>query len=165
MTLTMGYLSGRRFSSRNPDRPGRHPDRRRNVAPFIYWATIIASTTVGRRWPTSPTARLESAMPGLGRVAGPQLMCSRRLSTRLWYRSEGQPCRSTDGSRRSRPRVEPFYWADDSSVSQYAGTGARWTGWADDYRTRLTSAPAPGFPRPPWRLSSRSTYMDVAFRA
>lgn len=31
--------------------------------PFLYWATIVASTTFGTPWPTLPIARWESATP------------------------------------------------------------------------------------------------------
>jgi uncharacterized membrane-anchored protein len=31
--------------------------------PLIYWTTIVATTTVGQRWPISQTVRLVLAMP------------------------------------------------------------------------------------------------------
>jgi len=35
--------------------------RAKKFHPFLYWATIIASTTAGQRWPILPTARSASA--------------------------------------------------------------------------------------------------------
>ena len=81
--------------------------------PFLYWATIIASTTFG-------TAMADFADRSLGiGYTGGSLLLLVCLCTVLgiWYRAEG----SISVDTVNRPRVEAFYWAA-ITFSQTLGT-------------------------------------------
>src|SRR6201994_4365050 len=81
--------------------------------PFLYWATIIASTTFG-----TTMADLADRSLGIGYTGGSLLFFAFLMSVlALWYRAEGTISVETVSS----PRVEAFYWAA-ITFSQTLGT-------------------------------------------
>lgn len=81
--------------------------------PFLYWSTIIASTTFG-----TTMADFADRSLGIGYTGGSSLLLVLLLSTlTLWYFAEG----SISVETVTRPRVEAFYWAA-ITFSQTLGT-------------------------------------------
>src|ERR1700750_305730 len=81
--------------------------------PFLYWATIIASTTFG-----TTMADFADRSLGIGYTGGSTLLfCCLMLVLGLWYWSEGTISVNTV----STPKVEAFYWAA-ITFSQTLGT-------------------------------------------
>jgi uncharacterized membrane-anchored protein len=81
--------------------------------PFLYWATIIASTTAG-----TTLADFADRSLGIGYPGGSLLLLACVLgSLALWYRSEGTVSVNTVNT----PRVEAFYWLT-ITFSQTLGT-------------------------------------------
>jgi uncharacterized membrane-anchored protein len=81
--------------------------------PFLYWATIIASTTFG-----TTMADFADRSLGIGYTGGSLLLLVCLLATLgLWYRSLG----SISVDTVSTPKVEMFYWAA-ITFSQTLGT-------------------------------------------
>lgn len=81
--------------------------------PFLYWATIIASTTFG-----TTMADFADRSLGIGYTGGSSLLLVFLLATLgLWYRSSG----SISVDTVSTPKVEMFYWAA-ITFSQTLGT-------------------------------------------
>lgn len=81
--------------------------------PFLYWATIVASTTFG-----TAMADFADRSLGIGYTGGSTLLLVSLLAIlALWYRSEGTIAVNTV----STPRVELFYWAA-ITFSQTLGT-------------------------------------------
>ena len=81
--------------------------------PFLYWATIIASTTAGTTLADFCTRSL-----GIGYIGGSTLLLSLvLLSLGAWYWSE----RSINVNTVSTPKVEAFYWTT-ITFSQTLGT-------------------------------------------
>src|ERR1700746_2164861 len=81
--------------------------------PFLYWATIVASTTFG-----TTMADFADRSLGIGYTGGSLLLFTcLMIVLALWYRSEGTISVNTV----SRPRVEAFYWAA-ITFSQTLGT-------------------------------------------
>jgi len=81
--------------------------------PFLYWATIIASTTAG-----TTLADFADRSLGIGYLGGSLLLLGSVLaSLALWYRSEGTVSVDTV----STPRAEAFYWLT-ITFSQTLGT-------------------------------------------
>jgi uncharacterized membrane-anchored protein len=81
--------------------------------PFLYWATIIASTTFG-----TTTADFADRSLGIGYAGGASLLLVLLLATLgLWYWSSG----SISVDTVSAPKVEMFYWAA-ITFSQTLGT-------------------------------------------
>lgn len=81
--------------------------------PFLYWATIVASTTFG-----TTMADFADRSLGIGYTGGSALLflCLMMVLT-LWYRSQGTISVNTV----STPKVEAFYWAA-ITFSQTLGT-------------------------------------------
>jgi uncharacterized membrane-anchored protein len=81
--------------------------------PFVYWATIVASTMLG-----TTLADFADRSLGIGYTGGSTvlLMCVLAVLA-LWYRSEGTVSVDTVNT----PRVEMFYWAT-ITFSQTLGT-------------------------------------------
>jgi uncharacterized membrane-anchored protein len=81
--------------------------------PFLYWATIVASTTFG-----TTMADFADRSLGIGYTGGSSLLLGLLLATlALWYCVEG----SISVETVSRPRIEAFYWAA-ITFSQTLGT-------------------------------------------
>ena len=81
--------------------------------PFLYWATIIASTTFG-----TTMADFADRSLGIGYTGGSAILLFCLLATLgLWYRSLG----SISVDTVSAPKVEIFYWAA-ITFSQTLGT-------------------------------------------
>ena len=81
--------------------------------PFLYWATIIASTTFG-----TTMADFADRSLGIGYSGGSTLLLVLLLGTLgLWYRSSG----SISVDTVSTPKIEMFYWAA-ITFSQTLGT-------------------------------------------
>lgn len=81
--------------------------------PFLYWATIIASTTAGTTMADFATRSLGIGYPG-GSIL---LFLCVMASLAVWYRSEGTVSVQTVDT----PKVELFYWAT-ITFSQTLGT-------------------------------------------
>jgi uncharacterized membrane-anchored protein len=90
--------------------------------PFLYWATIVASTTAG-----TTMADFADRSLGVGYTGGSLLLLVCVLAVLgLWYRSQGSVAVDTVNT----PKVEAFYWAT-ITFSQTLGTAlGDWT--ADD---------------------------------
>ncbi|MGE5261666.1 MAG: hypothetical protein ACM3MH_12415 [Actinomycetota bacterium] len=81
--------------------------------PFLYWATIVASTTAGTTMADFATRSL-----GIGYLGGSLLLFASLLAVlALWHWSLG----SVSVATVSTPKVEAFYWAA-ITVSQTLGT-------------------------------------------
>jgi len=81
--------------------------------PFLYWATIIASTTFG-----TTMADFADRSLGIGYSGGSTLLLALLLATLgLWYWSTGSIAVDTV----STPKIEMFYWAA-ITFSQTLGT-------------------------------------------
>lgn len=89
--------------------------------PFLYWATIIASTTAG-----TTMADFADRSLGVGYTGGSAiLLCCVLASLGAWYWSEG----TVQVETVSKPRVEAFYWIT-ITFSQTLGTALG--DWAAD---------------------------------
>ncbi len=90
--------------------------------PFLYWATIVASTTAG-----TTMADFADRSLGVGYAGGSSIMLLCLMAMLgLWYWS----CGSLSVATVNTPRVEAFYWAA-ITLSQTLGTAlGDWT--ADD---------------------------------
>jgi uncharacterized membrane-anchored protein len=81
--------------------------------PFLYWATIVASTTFG-----TAMADFADRSLGIGYTGGSSLLLFCLLAIlALWHRSQGTVSVNTV----STPEVEAFYWAT-ITFSQTLGT-------------------------------------------
>jgi uncharacterized membrane-anchored protein len=89
--------------------------------PFLYWATIIASTTAG-----TTMADFADRSLGIGYTGGSSLLFVCLMATlALWYWSQGSISVETVNT----PKVEAFYWAA-ITFSQTLGTALG--DWAAD---------------------------------
>jgi uncharacterized membrane-anchored protein len=85
----------------------------RTFNPYLYWATIIASTTFG-----TTMADFADRSLGIGYTGGAALLlCGLLLILGLWYRTLG----SISVDTVSTPKAEAFYWAA-ITLSQTLGT-------------------------------------------
>jgi uncharacterized membrane-anchored protein len=85
----------------------------KSFRPFLYWATIVASTTFG-----TTMADYADRSLGIGYAGGSALLAGLLLATLgLWYASEG----SISVNTVSTSRIEAFYWAT-ITFSQTLGT-------------------------------------------
>lgn len=81
--------------------------------PFLYWATIVASTTFG-----TTMADFADRSLGIGYTGGSTLLLTCLAAVlALWYRAQG----SVSVNTVSTPRVEAFYWSA-ITFSQTLGT-------------------------------------------
>ena len=84
-----------------------------NFHPFLYWATIVASTTFG-----TTMADFADRSLGIGYTGGSTLLfVCLMIVLGLWYRSQGTISVNTV----STPKAEAFYWAA-ITFSQTLGT-------------------------------------------
>jgi uncharacterized membrane-anchored protein len=104
--------------------------RARKFNAWLYWATIVASTTAG-----TTLADFADRSLGIGYMGGSLLLLACVLaSLGLWYRSEGTVSVNTVNT----PKVEAFYWLT-ITFSQTLGTAlGDWT--ADDTGLGYTGA-------------------------
>ena len=85
----------------------------RRFHPFLYWATIVASTTFG-----TTMADFADRSLGIGYTGGSALLLGCLLAVlALWHRAQGTISVNTV----STPRVEAFYWTA-ITASQTLGT-------------------------------------------
>lgn len=76
--------------------------RARAFHPFLYWATVVATTTAG-----TTMADFADRSLGIGYVGGSLLLAALVLGVlSAWYAAEG----SISVARITSPRVEGFYW-------------------------------------------------------
>ncbi|MBS0507038.1 MAG: hypothetical protein JSR53_06610 [Proteobacteria bacterium] len=95
--------------------------RARRFRPFLYWATIIATTTVG-----TTLADFADRSLGIGYAGGASLLLALLLGAlALWHHSLG----SVSVASVSEPRAEAFYWLT-IMFSQTLGTALG--DWAAD---------------------------------
>lgn len=93
----------------------------RRFHPFLYWATIVASTTAG-----TTMADFADRSMGLGYPGGTTILfCCVLASLTLWYFTSG----SISVRTVSTPKVEAFYWVT-ITFSQTLGTALG--DWAAD---------------------------------
>jgi len=85
----------------------------RKFRPFLYWATIVASTTFGTTMADFADRSLEIGYAGGSLL----LLCLLTLVLGLWYWSQGTISVNTVRT----PKVEAFYWAA-ITFSQTLGT-------------------------------------------
>lgn len=89
--------------------------------PFLYWATIIASTTAGTTMADFATRSMGIGYPGGSLLLFGLVM----VSLAVWYRAEGTISVQTVNT----PRIEAFYWIT-ITFSQTLGTALG--DWAAD---------------------------------
>ena len=107
--------------------------------PFLYWATIIASTTAGTTMADFATRSL-----GIGYTGGSALLLACVLvSLAAWYRALGSISVDTVSS----PKAEAFYWIT-ITFSQTLGTALG--DWAGGHRRSRLSAAARWSSRAAW---------------
>ncbi len=113
MTMKLGYLTGTIIFLSALAVLVVLQIRARSFHPFLYWATIIASTTAG-----TTLADFADRSLGIGYAGGSTLLLACVLGVLgLWYRSQGTVSVDTVNS----PKVEVFYWAT-ITFSQTLGT-------------------------------------------
>jgi uncharacterized membrane-anchored protein len=122
MTMNLGYLIGTAIFLTTLVVLVAFQIRAKSFHPFLYWATIVASTTAG-----TTMADFADRSLGIGYAGGTLVLLLCVLaSLGLWYRTEGSVSVNTVNT----PRVEIFYWAT-ITFSQTLGTAlGDWT--ADD---------------------------------
>jgi uncharacterized membrane-anchored protein len=113
MTLDWGYLAGTALFVVVLAILVAVQIRARAFHPFLYWATIVASTTFG-----TTMADFADRSLGIGYTGGSTLLlCCLAAVLALWYGSE----RSIAVNTVTTPRVEAFYWGA-ITFSQTLGT-------------------------------------------
>lgn len=113
MTLNWGYLTGTAIFLGTLIILVAAQILEKRFHPFLYWATIVASTTFG-----TTMADFADRSLGIGYTGGSSLLLALLLATlALWYFVEG----SISVETVSRSRVEAFYWAA-ITFSQTLGT-------------------------------------------
>jgi uncharacterized membrane-anchored protein len=113
MTLNWGYLAGTALFLAALVLLVTLQIAAKKFLPFLYWATIIASTTFG-----TTMADFADRSLGIGYTGGSTFLLLCLLATLwLWYRSSG----SISVNTVSTPKVEMFYWAA-ITFSQTLGT-------------------------------------------
>jgi uncharacterized membrane-anchored protein len=121
MTLNLGYLASTAIFLGVLIALALVQIRARRFHSFLYWGTIIASTTAG-----TTLADFADRSLGIGYSGGSLLLLTCVLaSLALWYRTEG----SVSVETITNPRVEAFYWAT-ITLSQTLGTALG--DWAAD---------------------------------
>ena len=113
MTLGWGYLAGTALFAGVLLLLVVAQIKTRGFSPWLYWATIVASTTFG-----TTLADFADRSLGIGYTGGSTLLLACLIGVLgAWYWSEGTVAVTTVAS----PRVEAFYWAA-ITFSQTLGT-------------------------------------------
>jgi uncharacterized membrane-anchored protein len=113
MTLNWGYLAGTALFAATLVALVIAQMRAKGFHPFLYWATIIASTTFG-----TTMADFADRSLGIGYTGGSTLLLLCLLGVLgAWYWSQGTIAVTTVAT----PKVEAFYWAA-ITFSQTLGT-------------------------------------------
>jgi uncharacterized membrane-anchored protein len=113
MTMNWGYLAGTALFLSALAVLALAQIAAKRFHPFLYWATIVASTTAG-----TTMADFADRSLGLGYPGGSLILFGCVLaSLALWYRSEGTVSVATVAT----PRAEAFYWIT-ITFSQTLGT-------------------------------------------
>ena len=113
MTLHWGYLAGTGLFLAALVALVGYQIVAKKFHPYLYWATIVASTTFG-----TTMADFADRSLGMGYTGGAAVLLFCLLATLgLWYWSHG----SISVDTVSTPKVEAFYWAA-STFSQTLGT-------------------------------------------
>jgi uncharacterized membrane-anchored protein len=119
MSMNLGYLVGTGIFMTIFIAAVKAQMTAKRFRPFIYWATIIASTTVG-----TTLADFADRSLGIGYTGGSTILFALLLgSLFIWYRTLG----TIDVSSVSSPKSEIFYWLT-ITFSQTLGTAlGDWT--------------------------------------
>ncbi len=121
MTMNLGYLVGTAIFAAALVLLVIAQTVAKKFHPFLYWATIIASTTAG-----TTMADFADRSLGIGYTGGSAILLACVLaSLGAWYWSEG----TVQVETVSKPRVEAFYWIT-ITFSQTLGTALG--DWAAD---------------------------------
>jgi uncharacterized membrane-anchored protein len=121
MTLNWGYLAGTILFFGVLVALVIAQIRARKFHPYLYWATIVASTTFG-----TTMADFADRSLGIGYTGGTALLFTALMAALgLWYWSQGTISVNTVNT----PKVEAFYWAA-ITLSQTLGTALG--DWAAD---------------------------------
>jgi uncharacterized membrane-anchored protein len=113
MTMNLGYLTGTLIFLSLLVALIAFQITAKRFHPFLYWATIVASTTAG-----TTMADFADRSLGIGYAGGSSLLLLCVLAVLgLWYRSQGSVAVDTVNT----PKVEAFYWAT-ITFSQTLGT-------------------------------------------
>jgi uncharacterized membrane-anchored protein len=113
MSMGLGYLAGTAIFAVLFVAMVAAQIRARRFHPFLYWATIVASTTVG-----TTLADFADRSLGIGYTGGSSVLLGLLLvSLFAWYRTLGSVAVETVGD----PRSEAFYWVT-IMFSQTLGT-------------------------------------------
>ena len=125
MTLDWGYLAGTVLFAGLLLALVAVQIRATKFHPFLYWATIVASTTFG-----TTMADFADRSLGIGYTGGAALLLALLVAVlALWHRSEG----TVDVNTVTTPRAEGFYWAA-ITFSQTLGTAlGDWTADTDGF--------------------------------
>jgi uncharacterized membrane-anchored protein len=121
MTLNWGYLAGTALFLGLLIALVTAQILAKRLSPFLYWATIVASTTFG-----TTMADLADRSLGIGYTGGSTLLFVSLMAVLLlWYWSEGTISVNTV----STPRVEGFYSIGPPSPSRRRLAPRSVTGW------------------------------------
>jgi uncharacterized membrane-anchored protein len=125
MTLDWGYLAGTALFAALLVVLVAAQIRAQKFYPFLYWATIVASTTFG-----TTMADFADRSLGIGYTGGSALLLVLLVAVLVsWHRSEG----TIDVNTVTTPRAEGFYWAA-ITFSQTLGTAlGDWTADTDGF--------------------------------
>src|ERR1700720_2632612 len=119
MSMNLGYLAGTGIFAAIFLVAVSAQIRAKQFHPFLYWTTIIATTTVG-----TTLADFADRSLGIGYAGGSTLLLILLMSSlAIWYRTMGSVCVDTI----SEPKAEMFYWVT-IMFSQTLGTAlGDWT--------------------------------------
>lgn len=160
MSMNLGYLAGTGIFAAIFLVAVAAQIRVRDFHPLLYWATIIATTTVG-----TTLADFADRSLGIGYAGGSTLLFVLLMSSlALWYRTLGSVSVATVSS----PKAETFYWIT-IMFSQTLGTalgdwtadsaGLGYTGGALVFSALLGAVAAAYF----WTRVSRTVLFWAAF--
>lgn len=160
MSMHLGYLVGTAIFAAVFSIAVVAQIRAKRFHPFLYWITIIATTTVG-----TTLADFADRSLGIGYAGGASLLfCLLMASLAIWYRTLGSVSVATVSS----PKAEMFYWIT-IMFSQTLGTalgdwtadtaGIRYSGGAILFGLLLAAVAAAYY----WTKISRTLLFWTAF--